>query len=481
MTETARTTLMAVLLAAAACAVYAGALDTGFFSDDYQWLGRMNATLDQPSYVFTVFFRDFNPLLHASFVVDWIVAGGSAWFWHADSMALHGIATVLLFVLCLRLGATRTVALGASALWALNVRLSEAVLWPAARGHQIAAVASLAALVWILGHKRRSVWPAWCFLAAGLMAKETTFFAMAALPVFLPDWRKERRLLCGIAVLGAGFVLLNVLIKGDLHTSGASLGTLAVKAPFILLRPLGLGDAYGFDLPSLALVTLLYLAAALWLRRGIGLAGLAWVLACSAPIVALDKLSSRYLYLPAIGYSVVFCALCAAIAPALRSPALRRWVALATGACIALILLANGLRIQREIGDYRLLAEPYAALVRRFAPVLAGIAAGETFLVVDAAPQTTIPELTRRVRERGTITKLIPYRRHAIDGLIELPDLLNVARPRVPGTLGRPVLEADDASIRWFRYDGNAVVEIPAQASSAIRIERIHRAVWGAR
>jgi hypothetical protein len=479
MTTGSRTLLGAVLLAAIACAAHAPVLDVGFFSDDYQWLGRMNATMERPSYVFTVFFRDFNPVLHSSFALDWILGGSSAWVWHADSILLHGLTTALLFLLCLRLGATYPVAVAATLLWSLNVRLSEAVLWPAARGHQLATLCTLAALVWVLGRPRGSRWPALLIVGIGLFAKETALFAIVAIPFFLPEWKRERRFLAGLAGLGAGFVLLNVFIKGDLHTSGAGLGALLLKAPFILLRPLGLGDIYRFDLASLIVVGAAFAGLAWWLRRGSGLAGLIWVLACSAPIVPLDKLSSRYLYLPAVGYAVVFCALCTAIRPHLRSDILRRWVPLGAAAAIVLVLLANTLRIQREIGDYRVLAQPYGELIERFGPAVSTLAPGEVILVVDAAPQTTIRDLTREINERGNMTKLIPYRRHAIDGLIELPDLLNVARPRLPGTLGRPVPEAGDSTIRWFRHDGISVSEVQAQPLDTIPVERVHRAAWG--
>jgi len=269
-----------------------------------------------------------------------------------------------------------------------------------------------------------------------------------------------------------------VLIKDDLHTSGAGLVALLFKTPFILLRPLGLGDYARFDAPTLIVTFAALAALAFWLRRGYGLAGLLWVLACCAPIVPLDKLSSRYLYLPAIGYSLVFCAVCSALAPHLRSLPLRRLAGVALALAVLSIVVGNALLVQREIADYRQLAAPYSALVDQVAPGLAGIAEGETFLVVDGARQTTIAELTRRIEERGNMTKLIPYRRHAIDGLIELPDLLNVARPREAGRLGRAESVADDASIRWFVYDGTRLVETAPR--DGVPPERVHRATWGA-
>ncbi len=476
MTERGRTLAGALALAAVSCAIYAPALSVGFFSDDYQWLGRMNATIEQPSYVFTVFFRDFNPVLHASFALDWIAGGYDAAVWHADSILLHGLTTALLFMLCLRLGAPFRIAIAGAGIWAVNVRLSEAVIWPAARGHQFAAMCSTAALVLLLGRGRYRRYFALGLLACGLFAKETTLFAIAAIPFLLPDWKRERPFLAGLAGLGGGFVLLNVLIKDDLHTSGAGLAALLFKTPFILLRPLGLGDYARFDALTLAFTAAAFLALAYWLRRGIGLAGVFWVLACSAPIVALDKLSSRYLYLPAIGYTVIFCAICTTLGPLLRTQSLRRLVGVSLTLVVFSILAVNAILVQREIADYRLLAQPYTTLIENVTPGLARIEQGETFLIVDGAAQTTIAELTQRIEDRGNMTKLIPYRRHAIDGLIELPDLLNVARPRQPGVLGRPVPKADDASIRWFVYDGNALLETTPR--EGVPPERVHRAAW---
>ncbi|MCH7781256.1 MAG: hypothetical protein IH848_10440, partial [Acidobacteria bacterium] len=132
MTERTQAWAGALSLAVVACAIYAPAVGAGFFSDDYQWLGRMNATLERPSYVFTVFFRDFNPVLHASFALDWIVGGGHSAVWHADSILLHGIATGLLFLLCSRLGAPFRVAVAGPLDW-LFARLAFELVFRAGR------------------------------------------------------------------------------------------------------------------------------------------------------------------------------------------------------------------------------------------------------------------------------------------------------------------------------------------------------------
>jgi len=103
----------ALAASALVLAVYLPALTAGFFSDDYQWLGRMASTVVRPSYVFTVFFRDFNPLLHLSYLGDWLFGGGSPLAFHLTSILIHSISTLLLCLLLYRLTGNRWITLAA--------------------------------------------------------------------------------------------------------------------------------------------------------------------------------------------------------------------------------------------------------------------------------------------------------------------------------------------------------------------------------
>jgi len=67
--------------------VYARALGAGFFSDDYEWLGPHDAALERPCMSFRVFYRDFNPVLHLSFVLDYLL-GEERPVFHATSLLL---------------------------------------------------------------------------------------------------------------------------------------------------------------------------------------------------------------------------------------------------------------------------------------------------------------------------------------------------------------------------------------------------------
>jgi len=473
---TRRDLAIASVLAVLACAVYVPSLDVGFYSDDYEWLGRMNPTVERPSYVFSVFFRDFNPVLHLSFVVDWLVGGEAGWVWHAQSILIHALCAMLVFALCRRREVDARLAGAAALCWAWNVRISEAVIWPAARGHALATLLCLAALATLNSSLRGRRVAALMLFLLGLLTKETALFPLLLLPLFLRDWRREWRLLALLGAIAIGFLAFNVVAKEDWHASAAAWWMLALKLPFILLRPLGLADVYRFDALGFAVVLAAFSAAAWWLRRTEALRGLVWVAVCTVPLIALDKLSSRYLYMMSVGYALVLCGAAGRLA---RIGPTRRPATVGLVILLVLVCVSNAVNIQREIADYRLLGAPYAACVESLRAPLRSLAAGKTAVVIDLGPRDAVPRLQRTIAERGNISKLIPYRKNAIGGLIELPDLLNLVRERSPGLLGSPDDPASAGPRRWFAFDGRDVRELTGPPAADLPPEIVFTAHWG--
>jgi len=477
--ESKKTLALAGGLVALTGAVYARALGVGFFSDDWEMLGRMNATLDRPSYVFTVFYRDFNPFLHATFVVDWIAGSGRPWAFHLQSWAVHLVTTVLLFVLCRRLSGNAALAAAAALAFAVNVRVSEAVIWPVARGHELATLFALAALLAAGSRWRWGGGLAAVFFVLGFLSKESGLVPLVAFPFLLPDWRRVRGALVAMAVAAAAFVAFKLVSTPAFDTTPAPLGEVVLKVPFLLLRPLGLGDLYAFTWPACIAVIGTFGLLAWYFRRSAVLSGLVWVAAGTIPIIPLQKLSSRYLYLPAVGWSIVLCGLVAWLAPRLTSARIRRMAVLLGVTALALVAAGNVLDVQREIDDYARLAAPYDRLAAALRDPLAAVEPGGGVVVVDAGPRDAIARLATGVAERGTITKLIPYRADAVDGLIYLEDLMNVATPRRPGSIARrvPLEEARDG--RWIVWDGSAAHTLPGAPEVTPPPERLFAARWG--
>ena len=451
---------------------YGAALGAGYYSDDFQWLARMAPTLERPLYVFSIFYRDFNPLLHASFLLDYLAGGGAAAVFHATSLLVHAINTILLYFLCRRHTAQAWMAAAAALTWGLNARLSEAVIWPAARGHSLATLFVLAALLCLGSEAPRRRWLSTPLFLLALLSKEVAFFPMLLAPLFTRDRRRSRWILGTLGLMAAAFVAFNMAFKPDLRLSQDGAATLALKIPFILLRPLGLGDVYDFSWPMMALVSLAFAGGAVLLRRTAGSIGLLWLLVCLVPIVPLAQLSSRYLYLLSIGYALAMCGAWDALTPLLESPATRRAVSALAVTGLTLLAATGVLHIAREIEDYDLLSRPYQVCLDALRDEARLTPPGVTLVVIDISDRRAVPELNRLIAERGGMTKLIPYRPLGVGGLIDLPDILNIVAAG-GGMLATNAESGAAQNARVLVYDGRHVRPALAPPARALPSERV--------
>jgi len=356
--------------------------------------------------------------------------------------------------------------------------LSEAVIWPAARGHSLATVLVLAALV--AGRSRRlHLVVTLLLMVAALLAKETALLPLLLLPLLLPARRGRWRPALAAAVVGAAFVVFNLLVKPSFYMPAASFGERLLKVPFVLLRPIGLADWYGFRWWQLVVVLLMVVALVVLLRSSrLGLVGLLWIALNLIPVVLLPKLSSRYLYLPGLGYALVLAAVLEVVWSCTASGRARRLLCGLLGLLLAVVCLGNVIDIQREIGDYRMLAEPYAKLVEVFREPVQGLGPDQTLVVVDIGPRDQIWQLTERVFASGNMVKLIPYRPTAVAGLIELVDLVNLIRAG-RGGLAFEVDEPVPEGSQWLVYDGEWVVSSEPLALGQVPAERVSRIRFG--
>ncbi len=456
-------TRLAILATAAglvSAAIYLPALGAGFFSDDYEVLGRMAPTIVRPDFLFTVFYRDFNPFLHADFVVDWLAGGGASWVFHLTSIASHGLVVALIFLLAVDIGSPVAFALAAAVTWGVGARLSEAVIWPVARGHLFATLFPLAAILAVRRLGANGVPVAAGLFGLGLLSKETAFFPMLIAPWFAERGVARRRALITVSVLGGAFVALQVAIKTDLHTAGEGAWAAIRKLPFIVLRPIGMGDIYGFSAPGFALFAVTAVAVIFVAWRTPARICLIWILVCAAPILPLQKVSSRYLYLLSAGYPLAAGGLASLPAFARLSAWARRLTIILLGVLAACLVVANALLVQKEIEDYRLLGEPYASCLEALRPAAHALLPGETLVIVETAPHTAIPRLAALLQERRSTSKLLPERKNAVGGLIYLSDAINAVRP--PGDFfAIPVDPVEPGPRRVYVWDGAQVFPAP--------------------
>jgi tetratricopeptide (TPR) repeat protein len=304
--------------------------------------------------------------------------------YHLTNVALHLLATGLLFGLLRRRRVPPALAVLASLIWALLPRLTEAVAWVSGRGDVLAGALSLLALS---VHR-----PAWRhrLLASGvallaLLAKESAMGVVVALLILelpRPPATPRSALVAKLAPLAVALgVYLLLRAKAGALISDASgavpwTGRLisaceaAGRYAWAVLDPLQPRTFMGrVGAPSFAYVALgaaTVVGAAYLLRRarsasaeswaylGLGLVPLALVLHL-VPLPISVVAADRYLYLPSLG-------LLLAGAPALlRAVTARRAV---VGAMVVAAVVVCGVRTRQRVADYTEEARFWISAVR---------------------------------------------------------------------------------------------------------------------
>lgn len=141
-----------------AVAAYANSLTNGFVWDDQIILDRqlvafpsLGAVLIPPAGIPQFSPDYYRPVVIASYLFDRALGGREPFVYHGSLVAAHAVATVLLFLLAVRLFGQRAGAMfgavGAAALFAVHPVHTESVAWIAGRSDVLAAVFTLAALL----------------------------------------------------------------------------------------------------------------------------------------------------------------------------------------------------------------------------------------------------------------------------------------------------------------------------------------------
>ena len=217
--------LPAAVLLAYLPAVLAG---LGFVSDDFMILERIrraNGLAGAMSFFGQSYYDYYRPVGFVSFAADWTLWQRWPAGYHATSILLHLINTVLVFVLARRLGGAHVAAI-AAAIFGLHVANQEAVFWASARFDLLATAGSIASLL-MLGSS--SAWrpaaAALLYLAA-LLSKESAVALPVAAGAYLLLIRRERasglmRTFAWLGAAGLAYVLLRQS-SGLEGTGGAS-------------------------------------------------------------------------------------------------------------------------------------------------------------------------------------------------------------------------------------------------------------------
>lgn len=353
----------ALAIAAAIGFVYWRAVGAYFFEDDFAWL--MSTFLFEPGNVFDLgaYNHFYRPVIELYFWAAAPLFGGSPAVFHAANIALHAINALLLFLFVRE-------ATGSPRFGFLTVLFFvglpgyiEAVAWIGALAEPIAAVFGLLALRSFLQFARSGAWRwrvvSWCGFALALLTHESSvvFFptlVLAAWAFVAPpparDWRLYVRWFAPFVLILAAYLAIDLPINARNYVVGESVyrpGLHIVRNTLRYIVTLYVGRQ---DLPSYVGTAAVVLLLLVFGSRRVRFAT-CWMLLALMPFVPFTWANtSRYLYLPAMGFAMLLAEMLEwidRVAARRVPPAARRAIVGALAAAIAIrfcLFAADGVR-----------------------------------------------------------------------------------------------------------------------------------------
>lgn len=313
----------------------------GFLADDYYHILRVSkahGSFFRELFTVPAVDRFFRPLGIISYWIDYHWAGFSTFRWHLAGVLLHACSTLLVFVLCRRLGLTTLWAAFAAVVFGVHGTRPEAVTWVSSRFDLLATLFALTAILLFLEYVQRPT-PARLLLllaatVCGLLSKESAYVLPLMLTEFVALRRELRkraayRAIAAVAALTAGvFIYRWVLLHGIggyvdgggrptilLIHSWLIVKALALRLWAVLFFPLNWTDPLGWLLKItllFAIAALIVLGARARFSRLAGL-GLLLTLISALPVQHLlligpDLEKSRVVYLGSAGFALFLAA-----------------------------------------------------------------------------------------------------------------------------------------------------------------------------
>lgn len=260
--------LLAAGLALLAVAVYASTLGFDFVGFDDDAYVRHNPvvgrglTPDLARYAFSVQIANWHPLTFYSHALDVELFGLAPAGHHAVNVALHALATALLFGLLRSATGARWRSAFAAALFAVHPLHAEVVAWVSQRKTLLCAVFGFAALwAWVAWtHTRRRTWLAASVasLGVGLLAKPM-LVSVPLLALLLDAWPlgrvRDAASLARCALEKLVFVV---------PVAAVAAATLFAQRSMDAMAPLGLDAFLRASLPNAVLGLAWYVGKAVW-------------------------------------------------------------------------------------------------------------------------------------------------------------------------------------------------------------------------
>jgi hypothetical protein len=377
--------------------VYHNAMWASFFDDDYQWLVGSWSFHPAQLVAFSGMTHFYRPVIDVYFAVMTPLLRGSPILFHEASIVLHIVNVLVIFVLAERIfvGARSYIPFVAALCFAVQPSDIDAVAWVGALAEAIGALLGCLSLLWFL-RWREDGQPRWRTLSVAaftlaLLTHESSVVFLAVL--FLADWfllgrRASIRPFIVYLALTAGYLTLdlwinsrNYVVSQGYYTLGFHVVTNALN--YIDALYVGRRDWLNYAVIAIGVVTLLV--------RGNSRVRFAtcWMLLALAPFLSFNwGNTSRYLYQPAIGFSLLVAEAVLAfdLALARRMTVTRRTLGMTT--LVAAIAIRFAVFAAANVRDFTERSQVYSDYLGQFRAIHGTVPSNTT---VDADPPTTLP------------------------------------------------------------------------------------------
>ena len=375
--------------------VYHNAMWAAFFDDDYQWLVGSWSFRPAQLVAFSGMTHFYRPVIDVYFGVMTPLLRGSPVLFHEASIVLHIVNVLVVFALARRIGGSDWFGWAAALFFAVQPSDIDAIAWVGALAEAIGALFGCLSLLWFLSW-REDPQPRWRRLsvaafALALLTHESSVVFLGVL--FLANWllvgRRDliRPFVPYLIVTGAYLALdlwinsRNYLVSQGYYTVGFHIVTNALD--YIDALYVGRRDWLNYSVIALGIVTLLV--------RGNARVRFAtcWMLLALAPFLSFTwGNTSRYLYQPAIGFSLLLGEAVMAFDRALagRLTITRRTLAVST--FVAAIAVRFAVFAAANVGDFTARSQVYSDYLGQFRAIHGTVPSNAT---VVADPPTKLP------------------------------------------------------------------------------------------
>jgi hypothetical protein len=381
--------------------VYHNALWASFFDDDYQWLVGSWSFHPAQLVAFSSMTHFYRPVIDVYFAVMTPLVRGSPVLFHEASIVLHAVNVLVVFALAQRifveadLKVRLDIPFAAALFFAVQPSDIDAIAWVGALAEAVGALFGCLSLLWFL-RWRDDGEPRWrtASVVAFTLALLTHESSVVFLPVLLlADWllvgRRglPRPFVPYLVVTGCYLALdiwinsRNYLLSQGYYTVGFHIVTNALN--YIVALYVGRRDWLNYAVIAMGVVLLLV--------RGNSRVRFAtcWILLALAPFLSFNwGNTSRYLYQPAIGFSLLLAEAVMALERALTPRVATMTRALAVSALVAAIAIRFAVFAAGNVRDFTDRSQVYSDYLGRFR-ALHGTVPSNTTVVAD--PPTTLP------------------------------------------------------------------------------------------